>query len=276
MKKLVSLMAVFLLVACGINLGSEDDLTITSKFKGTWNIYEELKKNSDGTITYYALPWGGLVGMFKERNMPVDWSGYESISFEFVEPTPVPTQIMITDNLMIWGKPGITSLTCSFDGQDVRSVSEVALQAADTAVIKVKRVYLTPGNVVWDSTPIWKGKCSFGNWESGFIIKPENFTTAYEGDKLEFIYTTDMSNPNGYWQFKTVYNETDSTLEGNSNELNYWGCATVGKGSTVYRIPLTSRDVSLLREKGLFVNGYYNNVVQCNLLRKDYESDSSY
>ena len=271
MKKLVSIMAVFLLAACGLNLSGDDDLNITSKFKGTWNIYEEFKKNDDGTITYYALPWGGLVGMFKERNMPVDWSAYESVSFEFAEPTPVPTQIMISDKLKTWGKPGITTLTCSFDGQDVRSVSEVALQASDTAVIKVKRVYLTPGNAVWVSEPIWKGKCALGNWADSIVIKPEMFTTAYEGDKLEFVYTNDMSNPNTYFLFKTIYQGTDSTLEGNDSELNAWGCALVGKGSTVYRIPLTSRDVSMLREKGLFVNGYYNNVVQCNLLRKEYE-----
>ena len=67
---------------------------------------------------------------------------------------------------------------------------------------------------------------------------------------------------------KTIINETEQTLEGNSNELNEWGCATMGKGATSYRIMLTANDIDRLRDKGAFINGYYNNVTQCNLLRR--------
>ena len=81
--------------------------------------------------TYDALPWGGLVADVKYRNMPVDWSNYESITFEFAEPTKVPTQIMVSDKLKTVGKAGISSLTCYFDGQDLKSVNEVALQASN-------------------------------------------------------------------------------------------------------------------------------------------------
>ena len=67
---------------------------------------------------------------------------------------------------------------------------------------------------------------------------------------------------------KTVYNETDKTLEGNENELNEWGCAMMGKASTTYRIMLTANDIKNLRKNGLFVNGYYTIVSQVNLLRR--------
>ena len=42
----------------------------------------------------------------------------------------------------------------------------------------------------------------------------------------------------------------------------------MGQAATSYRILLTANDVKSLREKGLFVNGYYTNVTQVNLLRR--------
>lgn len=267
--KLLSIATLTLLTACSHQ--QEDKYTLTSKFNSTWNLYETVEHESDGTITYNAQPWGGLVASFKERNLPVDWSKYESITFEFAEPTKVATQIFISEKVKTWGKPGIMSLTCNFDGQDVTSVGDVGLQAADTTTLRVKRVYLSAGGASWDSSPIWKGNCVFGNWKEGFVIKPEEFLTAIKGDKLEFLFHTDLSDPSvSFHQFKTVYNSTDSTLQGNENELNSWGCATVGAGARVYRITLTDRDIEKLRERGLFVNGYYNIVTQVNLLRRDY------
>ena len=279
MKKLITLWSFVLLASC-INMGSDDEFNLTPKFKTTWNIYESLERNNDGSIIYHALPWGGMVGLFKEQNLPVDWSGYESLCVEFAEPTPVPTHVLVSDQLRVWGKKGITSLKCYFDGQNVTSIGEVALQAADTSTIVVKRIYLTPGNTVWDSTPIWEGHCVFGNWENGFEVKPEKFMAAQEGDKIEFIFSTDKKRTDiTYWQFKTIYDGTDMTLEGNSNELNDWGCATVGRETTSYRIVLTANDVAKLRKYGLFVNGYYNIVTQCNLMRKDvvtYSDEKTY
>lgn len=203
--------------------------------------------------------------------MPVDWSSYESITFDFSEPTTVPTQIMISEKLKSWGKAGISSLTCYFDGQDVTSVDQVMLQASDTCSVTVNRVYLTPNDGIWESIPLWRGNCSFGNWENGFVVKAEKFNAAYEGNRLEFVFKTDKSNPDvTYWLFKTIYAGTDSTLEGNANELNNWGCAFMGSESTVYRIFLTANDVNQLRQKGLFVNGFYNIVTECNLWHKTY------
>jgi hypothetical protein len=276
MKKLLALTSVVLLVSCGLTKDEDNHFNIIDKFKMTWNIYEEMVKNDNGSITYYALPWGGLVGAVRERNMGVDWSDYESIRFDFAEPTKVATQIMISDKLKTWGKPGITSLTCNFDGQNVKNVEEVALQASDTTEITVLRVILTPNASHWSSTTIWEGDCHQGNWENGFVIKPEKFTTAYEGDKLEIVFTTDTDDPNiTYWLMKTVINDTDQTLEGNDNELNSWGCAMVGKAATRYRIMLTAKDITRLREKGVFINGYHNNVTQCNILKRQSEQEQN-
>ena len=278
MKKLFGLMTSVLFVACGGgNPNTEtDDFTLTSKFNSTWNIHESMKKNSDGTITYNAIPWGGLVGVMKERNLPVDWSAYEAITVEFAEPTKVETQLLVADKYKAWGKAGITSLTCNFDGQDVTSIDNVILQASDSTTITVKSVRLSPATGVWETIPLRTLNCEFGDWENGFILQPESFAKALPGDKLEFIYTTDISDPDvDNWLIKTVYVDTDSTLEGNNNELNKWKCAPVGKKSTLYRIALTDNDIANVKEKGLFVNGRYVNVTQCNLLRKDDNADAA-
>ena len=146
-----------------------------------------------------------------------------------------------------------------------------------TAVDKSLRESRNPAfSFKWDSTPIWSGNCMMGNWEKGFVIKPDMFTTAQEGDKIELVLTTDRSNNDiTYWLMKTIYDGTDKTLEGNENELNNWGCITLGKSATRYRIMLTHDDVEQLRVHGLFVNGYYCNVTQVNLLRRDYSSAGS-
>lgn len=262
------------MVACGSN-SDGDSLDLTSRFNGTWNIHEKFEKGDNGEIIYHAIPWGGLVGSMRERNLPVDWTPYESVSVEFAEPTKVGTQLLIKDRLRVFGKPGITKMTCYFDGQDVTQIDEVAIQSSDSSILKVKRVYLTPGSSVWDSTPIWEGHCVFGDWEEGFIIPGDKFLDAVAGDKLEFIYEVDRSDPKvEYWQFKTIYNGTDSTLEGNADQLNAWGCCPVGE-SGVLRIRLSENDVKELRKIGMFVNGYYNIVTKVNLLKKGVSQENA-
>lgn len=274
MKKLLTIMASMVMVACGSN-SDGDSLDLTSRFNGTWNIHEKFEKGDNGEIIYHAIPWGGLVGSMRERNLPVDWTPYESVSVEFAEPTKVGTQLLIKDRLRVFGKPGITKMTCYFDGQDVTQIDEVAIQSSDSSILKVKRVYLTPGSSVWDSTPIWEGHCVFGDWEEGFVIPGDKFLDAVAGDKLEFIYEVDRSDPKvEYWQFKTIYNGTDSTLEGNADQLNAWGCCPVGE-SGVFRIRLSENDVKELRKIGMFVNGYYNIVTKVNLLKKGVSQENA-
>lgn len=269
-KLFTSLLVAPLLCSCLGGTSVEDKLNITNKFNSTWNIYEKIEKTEDGNIVYHAVPWGGLVGNVKELNMPVDWSEYESVTFDFAEPTKVGTQIMVSNKLKTYGKPGIRSLTCYFDGHDVKSVDELALQSSDSSTIIVTNVRLTPNDGVWESTPIWEGNCVQGDWEVGFVIKPEKFNTVREGDKLEIVFTTDKRNPGSNYLIKTIYSGTDQTLEGNANQLNDWGCAVMGPESKLCRIVLTANDITYLRKYGVFINGHYNIVTRCNLLRKHY------
>ena len=271
MTKLLMAVGLVGLMACSDKKDADDELNLMPRFDTTWNIYESYEKQEDGSIVYNSLPWGGLVASVKENNLPVDWSDYESVTFEFAEPTNVVTQIMVNSSLKTWGKPGIKSLTCYFDGQNVKSVSEVVLQTADTGRVVLSKAYLSPKDATWTPISLWKGNCEFGNWQNGFLLRPEKFQDAYEGDKLEFVFSTETSNPEvSYWLIKTAINTTPKPLEGNSNEQNPWGCVQISKGATVYRIILTANDVVNLREHGLFVNGYYINITQCNLLQKEY------
>ncbi len=270
MKQSVLLALMLTFVACANRSENDDENSLTSRFKSTMNIHERIERGSDGVITYSALPWGGLVGSMKEHNLPVDWSGYEAVTIDFAEPTKVETQLLVSDRYKAYGKSGISSLTCNFDGQDVSSVDEVTLQAADSGTIKVKEVRLTPVTGTWKTVPLRTINCEFGDWQNGFMLKPELFEHAQVGDKLEFLYTTDTSNPDvNNWLIKTVVANTETSLEGNSDALNKWGCAPVGRRSTVYRIPLTATDIKNLKEKGTFVNGRYINMKQCNLLQPD-------
>ena len=268
MNRLFILLTALLIVSCS---GSrhDDANDVTMKFNSTWNIYEKCAFDNEENIVYDAIPWGGLVGNFLDKNMPVDLSGYESITFQFAEPLPVLTQIVVANKFNTVGKQGLTSLTCHLDGQDVKAVNEIVLQPSDSCHIIVENVYLTPGTTKWDSTPIWEGDCHFESWSNGFVIKPENLTAAKVGDKIEFIFKTDHSNPDiTYWLFKTIYNGTSDTLEGNDSELNEWGCASVSSNATAYRISLTANDIQNIRKYGIFVNGYYINVSQVNLIHK--------
>lgn len=283
MKKLFIRMSILLLVMITIILPSsctlpwvheDDEYDITSKFKAVWNVHERFETNSDGSITYNSVRFGGLIGLVKEHNLPVDWTKYESVTFEFADTTTVETQIMLGTVMRTYGRPGIKKLTCYFDGLDMRQVDQVVLQTSLPSTLVVKKVTLSPATTSWDSKPIWEGECKFGNWENGFVIKPEFFATAYEGDKIEFIFNADTSNPDiTYWLLKTVYNTTPNTLEGNDSELNDYGCASVSSHATAYRILLTANDVENLQHYGLFTNGFSVYVKQVNLLRRVYSEE---
>ena len=263
-------MVTFLFAACGSRADKENDDTLTSRFNNTMNIHESIERDADGTISYKAVAWGGLIGTVKEHNLPVDWSDYEALTVEFSEPTKVATQLLVCDRYKAFGKPGISSLTYNFDGQDMTSIDEVTLQAAEATVLKVKDVRLVPVKGLWRKVPLRSLDVQFGDWQEGFVLAPELFANARKNDKLEFVYTTDTSRPEiGDCLLKTIIGGTDKTLEGNANALNKWGCAPVGRRSTIYRIPLTAGDVANLKKSGVFVNGRYLNISQCNLLQED-------
>lgn len=147
--------------------------------------------------------------------------------------------------------------------ENIKSGNEVEIQGMNVVVSKVE----LESSVETTSTAIWEGECSFGEWATGFSVEANKFANAKAGDVIEFVYTTDDSNPDNYWQIKTIYADTETTLEGNASDLNDWGCATVANGSTSYKIALTENDVTNLKEKGLYANGKYLIVTAANLIQ---------
>ena len=121
--------------------GNEEIVDITPNFTYTWNGAESIENNEDGSITFHAVQWGGLAAWVAVDDVPVDWSGYSKVVFEFAEPTEVNTQILVGD-AKAWGEVGITSLECPFEGVDMSAISQIALQTSDATTIVVKRVYL--------------------------------------------------------------------------------------------------------------------------------------
>ena len=122
-------------------------------------------------------------------------------------------------------------------------------------------------SVATTSTQIWSGECVFGNWTGGFSVPAEKFANASAGDVLEFVYTTDTETTEKWWQFKTIFADTEEVLSSNKDDLNKYDCATVASGSTSYKIVLNAEDIEKLKVKGLFVNGHYNIVTAANLIQ---------
>ena len=84
---------------------------------------------------------------------------------------------------------------------------------------------------------------------------------------MEFVYTTDTETTEKWWQFKTIFADTQEALSSNKDELNEYDCATVASGSTSYKIVLNAEDIEKLKVKGLFVNCHYNIVTAVNLIQ---------
>ena len=123
-----------------------EKVSIIDKFTYTWSSDENLSFNGDGSITFNAVQWGGLAGWFAEDDVPVDWSAYSKIVFEYSAPTTVNTQILVSDGennvASAWGNVGISSLECSFEGKDVTKVKQCALQCSDPTTLIITAIYL--------------------------------------------------------------------------------------------------------------------------------------
>ena len=133
-----------LCVVSAVSYGGEID--ITRDFTGLWKPQdgEKVTQNSDGSISYETVAWGGLAAWYGGR----DWSSYDELVFEFASATTVNTQILIQggEEVKQWGEVGITSLSCKFAGHDLSSVSQVALQASDATILQIRRIYLVYNN----------------------------------------------------------------------------------------------------------------------------------
>ena len=261
MKKIFTLLAV---VFMAVNVSADTvELDITGTFTYNWGETESFVVNDDGSITYNSAAWGGMCSWMGGQ----DLTSYGKLVFEFAEPTTCNTQILVESLIegntgTAWGNVGITKLEYTITEKD-NSVKQVALQTSEAVTLVIKGVYLMSVDET-ESTVLWEGECAFGNWENGFSIEAAKFADFVEGDAIEFVYTTDKSTDEPWYQFKTVFADTQTTLSSNASELNEYGCASVGASSTNYKIVLNAADIEMLKETGLYTNGHNVIVTKVN------------
>ena len=126
------------------------NMDLTSKFTELWNNSESKTVNSDGTITYNAAQWGGLV---MPLHAEINFGQYESLVIEFAEATKVSTQFLINigSEWGSWSKPtytidaDVTKFELNFASKNMSNLDhvwEVALQAAEATTLKISSIYL--------------------------------------------------------------------------------------------------------------------------------------
>jgi len=240
----------------------------------TWGS-ESHEVTSDGYLKIdFTAAWGGT-------NL---WlGGFDASDFDYcvieIEPTNVGTQLFIQYtkkkdgadyNAKVMAAPGQTEISILLDKEYKNAINQIAVQADGVGTVIVKKAYwkAESGNTPapTESTVLWEGECVFDNWTGGFSVTADKFANANAGDVIEFVYTT-AETTETWWQIKTIYAETETTLEGNAGDLNEYGCASVSQGSTSYKITLTANDVANLKEKGLFANGHFLVVTKVNLIK---------
>ena len=118
-----------------------EPVDMTNRFTYCWNNTESVTADSDGTLIFNAVQWGGLACWLGGA----DWSAYEKLVFEFAEPTTVATQILVmtnnAGNISSQQGPGADKIELTLSG-DVSDVSQVALQTSDPATLKISKIYL--------------------------------------------------------------------------------------------------------------------------------------
>lgn len=119
---------------------------LIDKFTYCWNAAESVTHNEDGTMTFSAVQWGGVAAWLVTDEVGADWSEYSQIVFEFAEPTPCATQILVQYNdgsadTSAWIEAGATKAVADL-GEGKASMKQVALQSSDIATLNITKVYL--------------------------------------------------------------------------------------------------------------------------------------
>lgn len=134
---LLLLMSQWLLPA----VADEIIVDITSHFNYCWNEQEKQTHHADGSITYQAKTWGGLVYWVDK-----DWTDYKQLVVEFVEPAPVDVQPILQYEDEKWDgfytRKGATEAVATLNSAKRHYVRQVALQAAAEATLHIRRIYL--------------------------------------------------------------------------------------------------------------------------------------
>ena len=190
--------------------------------------------------------WGSQVFLKVNSGANGDWEDMAGTSAVGIK-EPGEAKFEITDKVL----------------EQFKNASSIFVQGMCVVVSKIE----LESAVATTSTQLWSGECAFGNWADGFSVPAEQFANASAGDVLEFVYTTDTETTEKWWQFKTIFADTEEVLSSNKDDLNKYDCATVASGSTSYKIVLNAEDIEKLKVKGLFVNGHYNIVTAANLIQ---------
>lgn len=177
------------------------NMDLTSKFTELWNNSESKTVNSDGTITYNAAQWGGLVMPLRAA---IDFGKYESLVIKFAEATPVKTQWYIEygTETSSWNSSstyeiaaGSTEFELNFASKymsNLNRIYQVALQAAEAGTLKISSIYLKGR----------EGEPGFGNY------------LLVDGKKVPFLKT----NMNMYGG--TLYGGKDEALSDSEMKIN--------------------------------------------------------
>ncbi len=241
------------------------NVDLMDRFTYTWNQAESFVRNGDGTITFNAVQWGGLAAWFADDNVPVDWSAYSKIVFEFAEPTTVNTQILVSKgDISAWGNVGITSLECSFEGKDLTQVEQVALQCSDATTLVITKIYLVPAggsvepqpdgdkeSIIDKFTGCWgaeKGETVTHNADGSIT-----FNSVEWGGASAWLAENDTPvDWSAYTKLVFVYGEatpcaTQGFVQTTTENLTWWG----NEGITTLECPFDGKDVSAVNQVAL-------------------------
>ena len=141
-QRIISLFSLLLTAVTLMAQHQNDIVDITSKFTHCWNEAESIERNSDGSITFHAQKWGGLVYW-----VDGDWSAYSQLVFELAEPSPCAVQPLVlypngASSDSHYMGAGTTKAYVDLSAEKRSHVNQVALQTSEPATIVISRIYL--------------------------------------------------------------------------------------------------------------------------------------
>ena len=159
---------------------TKEEFDITQGWN-TWNSAETIEYNADGTMTFNCVAWGGISKWLGGA----DWSQYNSLVFEFAQPTTVATQAFVqyaaedaagSTNATQWADAGATSVSIDLDERK-NAVNQFALQGSDVSTIIIKAVYLTKN----DATGVTKVQVNAVDNNAIYNLAGQKVNNTYKG-----------------------------------------------------------------------------------------------
>ena len=159
---------------------TKEEFDITQGWN-TWNSAETIEYNADGTMTFNCVAWGGISKWLGGA----DWSQYNSLVFEFAQPTTVATQAFVqyaaedaagSTNATQWADAGATSVSIDLDERK-NAVNQFALQGSDVSTIIIKAVYLTKN----DATGVTKVQVNAVDNNAIYNLAGQKVNDTYKG-----------------------------------------------------------------------------------------------